>query len=89
MNYYLSVYEKKCKSFLILQAFIFPSLCCPGQSYDYPVSRDYINFFTLATVREIHHACIFYRKYLLQHNIQYNILKVQRENVRERERFFV
>ena len=82
MNYYLSVYEKKCKSFLILQAFIFPSFCCPGQSYDYPVSRDYINFFTLATVREIHHVFIFY---LLQY-IQYNILKVQRENVREIER---
>ena len=39
MNYYLSVYEKKCKSFLITQAFIFPSFCGPGQSYDYPVSR--------------------------------------------------
>ena len=47
MNYYLSVYEKKCKSFLILQAFIFPSFCDPGQSYDHYVSRDYINFFTL------------------------------------------
>ena len=47
MNYYLSVYEKKCKSFLILQAFIFPSFCDPGQSYDHCVSRDYINFFTL------------------------------------------
>ena len=54
MNYYVSVYEKKCKSFLILQAFIFPSFCDPGQSYDYPVSRDYINFFTLKSTIHVY-----------------------------------
>ena len=85
MNYYLSVYEKKCKSFLILQAFIFPSFCDPGQSYDHCVSRDYINFFTLWNQPYMY---ILLKILTAVHSIQH-FEGSDREREREREIFCV